>query len=119
MGKNARVPVLVCFLCIFCFTAFAGCSPGSQDLVGTYKAQTRDPSLHGKVSMNLRDTGAGIWSVGDSEIAFTWHVKGNELRLYTRNGGIIVGQIKGRDIEIALPGLDKLSFKKVKRAGQD
>ncbi len=114
MGKNARVPVLVCFLCIFCFTAFAGCGPVSQDLVGTYEAQTRDPSLHGKVSMNLKETGAGVWSVGDSEIAFTWHVKGNELRLYTRNGGIIVGDIKGRVIEIALPGLDKLSFKKVK-----
>ncbi|MDA8307529.1 MAG: hypothetical protein M0Z81_11955 [Deltaproteobacteria bacterium] len=114
MGKKPRVPVLACFLCLFCVTAFSGCGSGAKGLVGSYKAETSAPSPHGSVSMELKETGAGVWMVGDNEITFSWHVKGDQLRLYTKNGGIITGELKGGVIQISLPGLNKLSFKKTK-----
>ncbi|MGC9194691.1 MAG: hypothetical protein ACP5IL_04460 [Syntrophobacteraceae bacterium] len=99
-------------LCFLCIIAFAGCGPNTKGLVGTYKAETQDPSLRGRLSMVLKESGVGVWKIGDDELSFSWHVKDSELRLYTRNGGVIVGKLKGRLIEIALPGFPRLTFER-------
>ena len=52
--------------------------------------------------------------MGDDEIAFSWHVKGNELRLYTKNGGIIVGSLDNETIRVTFAGFNELLFRKVK-----
>ena len=51
--------------------------------------------------------------MGDDEVTFSWHVKGNELRLHTRNGGVIVGSLDDRIIHVTIPGSNELLFRKV------
>lgn len=99
-------------LCVFLITVFAGCGPNTKGLVGSYKAETKDPALRGRLSMVLKESGVGVWKIGDDELSFSWHVKDHQLRLYTRSGGVIVGLLKGSVIEIALPGLPKLTFER-------
>ena len=48
---------------------------------------------HHETSLELKETGVGVWRVGDDEVAFSWYVKDNELRLDTKSGGVIVGSI--------------------------
>lgn len=110
MGKSPRVNVAICFLCLFCATALAGCDTGTKALVGTYQAQTRN----GRVTLQMKESGQGVWTVGEDQITFSWHLKGNQLRLYTRNGGVILGALKAGTIQIALPGLHELSFTKTR-----
>ena len=52
--------------------------------------------------------------MGDEEVTFSWDVKGNELRLHTKNGGVIVGSLDNRIIHVTLPGSKELLFRKVK-----
>ena len=104
------LPVLFCLLL---FTAAAGCGSGTQH-VGTYIAEIKDSSHRSEATMELKETGTGVWKVGDDEVAFSWHVKGNELRLHTQNGGVIVGSLDNQIIHVTLPGSKELFFSKVK-----
>ncbi len=115
MRKTIRPPVLLLpvLFSLFLFTAAAGCGPGLQH-VGTYISETKDSSHRVETTMELKETGTGVWKVGDDEVAFSWHVKGNELRLLTQNGGVIVGSLDNQIIHVTLPGSKELSFRKVK-----
>ena len=92
--------------------AMTGCGP-STDHVGTYIAEVK-ASHHHETTLELKETGVGVWRVGDDEVTFSWDVKGNELRLNTKNGGVIVGSLDNEVIHITLPGSKELFFKKVK-----
>ncbi|UCE33106.1 MAG: hypothetical protein JSV40_07625 [Deltaproteobacteria bacterium] len=50
----------------------------------------------------------------DEENSFSWYVKGSEIRMNTKAGGIIVAKIQNDTLEITLPAGKKMSFKKVK-----
>ena len=63
--------------------------------------------------LELDDNGEGYWRVGNNEESFSWYRKGNEIRLNTRKGGIIVAKINGNTLEIVLSGGKKLIFRKV------
>ena len=89
-------------------------SPTSQ--LGTYVAETNahaDP-CRPETSLELKETAIGIWKVGEDEVSLSWYVKGNELRLNTRNGGVIVGRLDDESIHVTLPGSEDILFKKVK-----
>ena len=114
MRMRIQFPVcLLPFLCCLLVSAPAGCGRGTQH-VGTYVAQIKDSPDRREDILELKETGAGTWKVGDDEVAFSWYVKGNELRLYTKNGGVIVGNMDNRIIRITLPGSQELLFRKVK-----
>ena len=51
----------------------------------------------------MKETGVGVWRVGDDEVTFSWYAKGNELRLNTKNGGVIVADIDHGVIHCTLP----------------
>jgi hypothetical protein len=104
------LPVLFCLLL---FTAAAGCGPGTQH-VGTYIAEIKDSPHVGETTLELKEAGIGVWKVGNDEVTFSWHVKGNELRLHTKNGGVIVGSLDNQIIHVTLPGSKELFFRKVK-----
>jgi hypothetical protein len=104
------LPVL---FCIFLLTAAAGCGPGTQH-VGTYIVEIKDSPHRSETTLELQETGIGVWKVGDDELTFSWHVKGNELRLHTRDGGVIVGSLDNQIIHVTLPGSGELFFRKVK-----
>lgn len=46
------------------------------------------------------------------KVSFRWSVRDNEIRLHTKEGGIIMGKIQGDTLEITLPGAKSMSFKK-------
>ena len=110
---DLRFFLLPVLFCIFLFTAAAGCGPGTQH-VGTYIAEIKDSPHHGETTLELKETGTGVWKVGDDEVTFSWLVKGNELRLHTKNGGVIVASLDNQIIRVTLPGSKELFFRKVK-----
>jgi len=115
MRKKIRSPVFLLSVLFFLllFTAAAGCGSGTQH-VGTYIAEIKDSPHRSETTLELKETGTGVWKVGDDEVTFSWLVKGNELRLHTKNGGVIVGSLDNQIIRVTLPGSKELFFKKVK-----
>ncbi|MGA2936841.1 MAG: hypothetical protein ABSF52_07060 [Syntrophobacteraceae bacterium] len=102
-------------LFLFCLipAAMTGCGPSTAH-VGTYIAEIKASPHHHETTLELKETGVGVWRVGDDEVTFSWYVKGNELRLNTKNGGVIVGSLDNGVIHVTLPGSQELFFKKVK-----
>jgi hypothetical protein len=89
-------------------------SCGSKEqFTGTYKAAAGDSPKQAEMVIELKTNGAGIWRVNDEEIPFAWDIKGDELRVNTKGGGVIVGAIEKDTIHISLPGAKMMSFKKI------
>jgi hypothetical protein len=114
MRKKIRSPVflLPVLFCLLFLTAAAGCGPGTQH-VGTYIAEIKDSPHRSETTLELKETGTGVWKVGDDEVTFSWYVKGNELRFHTNKGGVIVGSLDNQIIHVTLPGSGELFFRKV------
>ena len=81
---------------------------------GVYFAQGGELLESSEAYIELKEDGQGVWSVLDDEVSFRWSVKGNEIRLHTKSGGVIVGKIKDDTLEIALPGRVTRHFKRSK-----
>jgi hypothetical protein len=79
---------------------------------GMYKAELNEPAKQGEVILELKENGEGVWRVDSGEDSFVWYVKRGELRLNTRGGGVIVGKIEKDTIQMTLPGLKVMIFKK-------
>jgi len=84
-----------------------------DQFIGAYQAEAKDPPMQAATVLELKADGGGIWKVGDEEVPFSWYIKGAELRVNTKGGGVIVGAIENNTIRIALPGPKTLSFKKI------
>ncbi|MBW2091670.1 MAG: hypothetical protein JRI34_06045 [Deltaproteobacteria bacterium] len=101
-------PALLCLLLIFVFSC------GSRaKYAGVYKAQDPVTQKESKTYIELKENGEGAWRVEDDEDSFSWYIKGGEIRLNTKLGGVLVGKMKDDTLEIALPGGKKIFFKKV------
>jgi hypothetical protein len=101
-------PAFACLLLIFIFSC------GSKEkYAGIYKAERSESPKQVEACIELKENGEGIWRVLDDEDSFSWYSKGNELRLNTKLGGVIVGKIKEDILEITLPGRRIMFFKKV------
>jgi hypothetical protein len=110
---DLRFFLLPVLFCIFLFTAAAGCGPGTQH-VGTYIAEINDSPHRSEATLELKESGIGVWKVDDDEVTFSWLVKGSELRLNTKSGGVIVASLDNQIIHVTLPGSGELFFRKVK-----
>jgi hypothetical protein len=93
---------------------FAFSCSSKAEYSGLYKAQDTESKKYTDIFIDLKETGEGIWRVSDDEETFSWYVKGDELRLNTKLGGVIVGEIQDGTIVIMLAGRDKITFKKSK-----
>jgi NOL1/NOP2/fmu family ribosome biogenesis protein len=85
-----------------------------EKVAGTYKAEGAISPKQGEVSIELKEDGEGAWRKGDEEVPLSWYMKGGELRLNTKGGGVLVGKLHGEEIRMTLPGGKILSFRKVK-----
>jgi hypothetical protein len=106
-GSHRLLPTLVCLLAVFVF----GCASEEQ-FAGLYEAEEAGSPSEAQTFLELKEDGAGVWRVGDDEVSFSWYLKGGELRFNTKDGGVIVGEIRGNTIKVALPGDRHMSFKK-------
>lgn len=102
------------WLLAFCMILFIVTSCGSKEkYVGAYKSENVGSSQQTETSLELKDNGEGIWKVNDEEVSFAWYIKGDELRVNTKGGGVIVGKLENDVIQLTLPGYQTMSFKKV------
>ena len=84
------------------FLIFASACGSETQYVGVYKAKFTESEKHSEIE--LKNDGEGIWRVEDSEESFTWNKKGDEIRLNTRQGGVIVAKIENDALKITLAG---------------
>jgi hypothetical protein len=90
-------------------------SCGSKDEVaGSYRAEGKDPSGLVETVIELKPNGEGAWKSGSEEIPFSWYIKSGELRINTKGGGVIVGDLEKDIIHMTLPGDKKMTFKKIR-----
>jgi len=82
--------------------------------MGTYTAEIKAWPHYYIMTLELKEAAVGVWRLGDDEVAFSWYVKDNELRLNTKSGGVIVGSLENGVIRVTLPGFEELLFRKVK-----
>jgi hypothetical protein len=101
---------LLFLACLFLiFTLSCG---SKEEYAGTYFVQKAVSPKHYVAVIELKEDGQGVWRVFEEEVSFRWSVRGNEIRVHTKEGGIIIGKIQGDVIEITLPGAKSMSFKK-------
>jgi len=65
-----------------------------------------------EVFLELKPNGEGIWVVGTQEVTFSWYIKKGDLRVNTKEGGVLVGKIKDDTFRITVPGRGEMLFKK-------
>lgn len=64
------------------------------------------------VTLILKADGKGSWNMAEA-VPFQWEARGGKVWLHTKSGGLIVGMLtETRTIEINLPGVGVLMFKK-------
>ena len=104
------VYLLVCLILILIIS----CDAREEIFVGTYRSMEKNPPEFSDVLVELKAGGEGIrWARGE-EVHFEWQVKGNELRIHTKAGGIIVAKMRNNVLEVSLPGPKIVYLKKVK-----
>jgi len=104
LRKRTTRPLGVSLLCLI--LALCLSCESKDKYAGTYAAQ----GSTGEVRMELKASGEGIWIAGSQEVSFSWHIKAGDLRINTKEGGVIVGKIEGSAIKVKLPGQKELLF---------
>ena len=101
-------------LCVL-FMFLLSCE-SNDSYVGVYKASGKETAKQEAVILELKANGNGVWRVGSkevfSEIPVAWYIKRGELRINTKEGGVIVGKIEKDTIRMTLPGFGALTFRK-------
>ncbi len=98
-------------LCLVLMLTFA-CAE-EEEFVGIYRATKNNPPEHAKVVVELKANGTGIRRGLGEVLTFEWDVKGNEIRIYTKGGGTVMGKVQKGELEITLPGPKVYYFKKI------
>lgn len=97
------------FVCLFLFSCTA-----QKSYEGKYAAAGSVAGPAPEIYIELKANGQGIWQVRDDQADFTWSIKGNEIRLHLKSGGILTGRIENSAITVKLPATRKLMFQKMK-----
>lgn len=104
--RSAAVQVFCVCLVLLLFPA----CESKDKYAGTYEAEDRPE----EVRLELKAGGQGIWISGSQEVSFSWYIKNGELRINTKEGGVVVGNIQGDAIRVTIPGKRQLVFRKAK-----
>lgn len=110
-ASRYRNTVKLCLVCLGLILIVA-CGPRDK-YIGTYRAVAQALPKSAETVMELRAAGNGILRMGDEEASFSWHVKGRELRVHTKEGGVIAGMINNNAIYISFDGTTIICFKKI------
>jgi hypothetical protein len=110
-SRHAKTALLLIVMLVICAIAC-----GREDkFVGAYHSLPDSPPGYPEVYLELRNGGEGVRRVGEETIPFRWNVKGNEIRIHTRSGGVIVGTMQKEDVlAVNLPGSEIAYLKKIK-----
>ena len=101
-------------LIVLCLLLLLSCQ-GKERYGGVYKA-VPNGTVKEEIILELKANGEGLWRVGSkdvfSETPVVWYLKHGDLRVNTKEGGVIVGKIKEDTIQMTLPALGPLTFRK-------
>jgi hypothetical protein len=92
----------------------AGACGSKDEVAGNYQAEGKDLPGQVETVLDLKANGDGAWKSGGEEIPFSWQIKGAELRINTKGGGVIVGALEKDTIHLTLPGKEKMTFRKIR-----
>jgi hypothetical protein len=101
-------------LTILVLFSLGGCNQG-EGLEGRYRAEIREGNQPRLVTLELGINGQGTWKAGGDQVSFRWEVSGAEVRLHTREGGVLLGRVGENLIAMTLPGMPRLTFRKMAR----
>ena len=105
------------FLCLLLIGA-ASCDR-KERYAGIYREQGEESLKSAENYIELKENGQGVWRVSDDEASFSWRVTNDEIRLYTKSGGVIIVTIKDKDLlEISFPGSESRHYRKTPIAMQ-
>ena len=99
------------FLFFFVFIPL-GCDSAKQ-YTGTYVSVSEGQPSQRKTILELKDDANGLWTTNEKEVPFRWSVKGKEIRLHSKEGGVITGKILDDTITVTLPGYKVMTLKKI------
>ncbi|WP_045212862.1 hypothetical protein [Desulfonatronovibrio magnus] len=106
--KTEKTPVLI--LIILILSLLAACSD-QTGMAGKYKGSEENiPGVYSQIE--LKDNGEGIWETEIDLVRFRWKVRGDELWLHTKTGGVITGTITADGFIIELPNVGVYIFSK-------
>ena len=83
-----------------------------EKYAGKYVAVDKEAPKQEEIYLELKPNGEGLWVVGDKEVSFSWYMKGGDLRVNTKEGGVLVGKMEGSTIKITLPTRGEIVFNK-------
>jgi hypothetical protein len=106
-----RVPLSFLALVLLCL---GGCGE-TDGLEGRYRAAFQDKTQLQVITLELGRTGQGTWKTGGDQVSFKWEIRGTEIRLHTREGGVLPGRVGNNTIDLQLPGMPSLTFSKIVR----
>ncbi len=91
----------------------SGCTE-QPDMVGVYQKVSGETSGTSSI-IKLEQNKEGIWEKGIDEIPFNWSIRGNEIRLHSKTGGVIIGRLIEDGFIIELPETESFVFHKMNR----
>ena len=83
-----------------------------EEVVGKYNAVETSRDSRIPVTLELQANGKGLWSIETDNAPFRWDRKQNKIRLHTQSGGVIEGTMDNETIQIAIPGMGVIIFKR-------
>jgi len=108
---NKREAILLLFAGLILFGGFA-CQSNDR-YIGIYESMDSGEGAQKKNVIELLGNGEGVWHCCEGEVKFIWYVKNDDLRIHTKEGGIMVGELRDDAFTITLPGKKKLTFTRV------
>jgi hypothetical protein len=84
-----------------------------ESFLGTYQAIPGSPPEYADLVVELKKNGEGIRHFRGEALVFHWLIKGKEIRVQTKSGGIIVARHLGDLLEVEFPGPQIIHLKKI------
>jgi hypothetical protein len=91
-----------------------GCG-GNEGFPGRYRAEIKGAGPPQAAILELNENGQGVWKISGDQLSFKWEVRGEEIRLHTREGGVLIGFREDKTIHLRLPGMPALTFTRLPR----
>ena len=79
---------------------------------GKYLAESDKGGQTPSVVLNLEVNGQGSWAAEGENLSFKWDLEGEQIRLHTRSGGVITGELSGDILTVRLPGTAPFVFRR-------
>lgn len=114
MPGNAMNPYIkIVLMLLITSIVVCGCSSRQEKLVGKYTAVKSGSADSVTANLELKADGNGFWSIETDNASFRWDLYRDRIRLHTKSGGVIEGTMDNGTIQLTLPGMGLIRFKRI------